>query len=693
MEKIARFIVKRRKQIGIIFIILIVLNLMLMPLVNINYDLSEYVPDNQNAKKGLNVVKSEFGMQSFARVMVNDVTLLQAKDIKDQIALIDGVDMVIWLDDSIDINRPVEFISEELLNDYYKDGSAIFEIMFDEDENSTRTSKAVGEIQKILPDGSNMIGAPVDTKSSQDTLASQITNIMILLVPVVIIILILTTNSYSSPFLFLTVIGVSVLLNMGSNVMFKHVSFITYSIVAALQLAVSMDYSVFLLHQFEEEDKTDIEEAMVRALSKSIIAIASSALTTVAGFVALAFMDFTIGKDMGLVFAKGIVFSLLTVILFMPWLIIKFYPWIEKRTHKPFLPNFDKFSKVMSKASLVIIILVMLIAIPSYVAQKQNEFLYGSASFGGGEGTKVYEDEKVIVSKFGRSNPIIILVPTGDYISEKAMGEEIEDLSTVKKVQSLVTLVGEGIPDTFVPVDKYVKFRNENYSRFVIYLKTDSETELAFNSVKDLESIAEKYYGDKYEITGVIPITMDIKEVVNSDYNTVNMFSILAVMVILLFTFKSLIVPVLLTLVIELGIFINMAIPYYMGHSMMFIGYLIVSSIQLGATIDYAILLTNNYLELRKNNNKKESAILAVSRSLPSILTSGGILVVAAFLIKWCSSITAVSQMGELIGRGALISILLVILFLPYILVAFDKLIETTKFENIKNRIKRGSKK
>lgn len=686
MEKIASWIVKKRRQIGILFIGFIVVSLILIPKVRINYDLSEYIPDSEKAKQGLNIVKNEFGMQSFARAMVNHVTLVQAKEYKDAIAKVDGVDMVVWLDDSVDINRPLDFIPEELLNDYYKDGSAIFEIMFEEDEYSAKTNKAVGKIQDLLPEDSNIIGSAVDTKSSQDTLSSQITKIMVILVPVVILILMLTTNSYLSSILFMVVIGTSILLNMGTNIIFQHVSFITYSIVAALQLAVSMDYSVFLLHQFEEEEQSDIEKAMIKALSNSIVPIASSALTTMAGFLALAFMDFTIGKDMGLVFAKGIVFSLLSVIFFMPYLIIKFHTVVERSAHKSFLPNFDKFSKLMSRISYLLIAIVLFIAIPSYVAQKQNEFLYGSASFGGGEGTKVYEDEKAIVQKFGRSNPVIVLVPRGDNINEKHMGEEIETLQVVKNVQSFTNSVSEGIPDSFVPMDLYQKLRTNHYSRFIIYLKTGAETELAFESVKKIEDIAQKYYGEDYEITGVIPITQDIKEVVNSDYNTVNRLSIVAVMMILLFTFKSVALPIILTVVIELGIFINMAIPYFMGNSMMFIGYLIVSSIQLGATIDYAILLTNHYLDARKNKVKREASRIAVTKSIPSILTSGGILVVAAFLIKWCSSITAVSQIGELIGRGALISIALVVFFLPHVLVAFDKVIEFTNFENIGKR-------
>ena len=683
-DKIAEFIVKNRNKIGIIFIVATVISILLIPSVKINYNLSEYISDTERGKGGMNIVEEEFAMQGFARVMINDVSLIEAKEYKNQIEKVDGVDMVVWLDDSIDIYRPLDFISEDELRDYYNDGSAIFEIMFDEDDYSSKTSKAIDEINKIVPEGSNIIGSAVDTKSAADTVQSEVSKVMCILIPVVIIILVLTTDSYFSPILFMIVIGTSIFLNMGSNVIFKHVSFLTYSIVAALQLAVSMDYSVFMLHEFESHKGEDLEKAMMETVKKSCLSIFSSALTTIAGFLALCFMGFTIGADMGLVFAKGIVLTLFTVILFMPCLILKSYPLIEKTRHKSFMPDFEKFAKYTAKISYLLIAIVLIITIPSYVAQKQNIFLYGSSSFGGGEGTKVYEDEKKINSKFDRSNPMIVLVPTGDYVSEKALVKEIEDMESVKKVQSLANLVSEGIPDSFVPIDKYQKFRTDKYSRLVIYTKTSSESDLAFETSRKIEELTKKYYGDNYEITGTVPITLNIKDVVNADYTRVNIFSILAVMVILLFTFKSLILPILLTLVIESGIFINMAIPYYTGKEMMFLGYLIVSTIELGATIDYAILMTNNYLNARKENDKKTASRIAVNKSIPSILTSGGILVCAAFLLKWCSSIKAVSEMGGLIGRGALISMFLVIFFLPHVLSLFDKAIEETKFRSVK---------
>ena len=683
-DKIAEFIVKNRNKIGIIFIVATVISILLIPSVKINYNLSEYISDTERDKRGMNIVEEEFAMQGFARVMINDVSLIEAKEYKNQIEKVDGVDMVVWLDDSIDIYRPLDFISEDELRDYYNDGSAIFEIMFDEDDYSSKTSKAIDEINKIVPEGSNIIGSAVDTKSASDTVQSEVSKVMCILIPVVIIILVLTTDSYFSPILFMIVIGTSIFLNMGSNVIFKHVSFLTYSIVAELQLAVSMDYSVFMLHEFESHKGEDLEKAMMETVKKSCLSIFSSALTTIAGFLALCFMGFTIGADMGLVFAKGIILTLFTVILFMPCLILKSYQLIEKTRHKSFMPDFEKFAKYTAKISYLLIAIVLIITIPSYVAQKQNIFLYGSSSFGGGEGTKVYEDEKKINSKFDRSNPMIVLVPTGDYVSEKALVKEIEDMESVKKVQSLANLVSEGIPDSFVPIDKYQKFRTDKYSRLVIYTKTSSESDLAFETSRKIEELTKKYYGDNYEITGTVPITLNIKDVVNADYTRVNIFSILAVMVILLFTFKSLILPILLTLVIESGIFINMAIPYYTGKEMMFLGYLIVSTIELGATIDYAILMTNNYLNARKENDKKTASRIAVNKSIPSILTSGGILVCAAFLLKWCSSIKAVSEMGGLIGRGALISMFLVIFFLPHVLSLFDKAIEETKFRSVK---------
>lgn len=677
MERLAEFIVTHRKKIGIFFLVLLIVSVMLIPKVKINYDLSKYIPDSFPSKDGLDATEEEFGMQSIARLMINNVSLAEAKSYKEKIEAIDGVDMVLWIDDSYDVYQPDTFIDENDLKEYYKDGSALFEIMFDEDDYSMKTNKAIDEIWKIVPADSNMMGSGLDTKSSQDSISSEMAVILSFLIPLAIIILILTTDSYFSPVLFITVILASIIYNMGSNIIFDSVSFLTFSISAALQFAVSMDYSVFMLHQFEIEKKNtnDVVIAMKNALKNSISSILASSMTTIVGFIALAFMDFGIGRDIGFVFSKGIVFSLLCVIFLMPYLILKFDKLVEKTRHKSFLPTFEKFSSNIGRFKYLIVAIVILVVVPCYVAQKQNEFMYGVSAFGSGEGTKLNLDEKAIVEKFGRSNPIVLLVPNGDYVTQKEMVDELDALEVVGNIQTLVNTVPEGVPYSFVEKNLRDKFESDNYTRIIVYTRTSSESELATKTYNEIREIADKYYPNEYKMTGNIPVTIDMKDVIEGDYNRVNLISIIAIWLILLFTFKNLALATLLIIVIESGIFINMAVPYFQGTSLIFMGYLIVSSIALGATIDYAILVTNNYLEKRKENDVKEAVKQTLMKSIPAILSSSGILISAGYLIKFFSSISAISEIGELIGRGALISVLLVIFLLPQLLVIFDKII------------------
>ncbi|MBR6252838.1 MAG: MMPL family transporter [Clostridia bacterium] len=688
MEKLSEFIVKHRHKIGIVFIILIFLAVIGMINSKINYDLTKYVPDDMPSKVALDLSTKEFGMQGTARLMLNNVTLVEAKEYKEKIINIDGVYRVMWLDDKYDVYQPIEFIDKEELEKYYKDGCALFDIMFEEDDYSNVTNEAVGKIQKLIPEDACFIGAAVDNKSTRDNIQSEMVVIMAFLIPLTLIVLLLTTDSYFSSVVFITVISVSILLNLGTNIIFESVSFITFSISAALQFAVSMDYSVFMLHQFETEKQRfpdDNETAMKKAVKHSISSVFSSSLTTVAGFIALAFMSFGIGKDIGFVFAKGIVFSLLCVIFLMPYLILTFNKLIEKTKHKRILPSFDRFSRATLKVGPFLIIAALIIIVPSYVAQKNNNFLYGASSFSGGPGTKIYEDEPKIIEKFGRSNPILLIVPNKDYYTEKQLVEEIEDVRAVDKILTLVNEVPEGVPYDFVDRETYSKFQNEKYTRILVYVKTSSESELATSTLKEITDITSKYYGNDYYYTGTIPVTLDMQKSIEKDYNIVNWISIIAIIIILIFTFKSFVTPILLTLVIEAGIFINMAIPFYADESLIFIGYLIVSSIELGATIDYAILLTNNYIKFRKHYNKKMAAATAIKESLSSIITSGAILIIAGYILKFVSSLKAVSDMGELIGRGALISVILVVAVLPQLLSMFDFLV-TRKVETFEKK-------
>lgn len=686
MKKLCDFIVRFRKQIGIFFFCFFLLACYWIPKVEINYDLSSYIPEDCSSKIALNLAEEEFGMQSSARIMINRVSLVEAKEYKEKIEAVDGVYMVSWLDDSFDVYQPESFMDEEEVEKYYKDESALLEVMFEEDDYSSKTNQALTEIYKILPEDTNFMGPSVDAKSTRDSIQSEMIMIMGFLIPLTIVILILTTDSYFSSLIFIIVILVSIVLNMGTNLIFDQVSFLTYSISAALQFAVSMDYSVFMLHQFEEEkQKTkDTKEAMKKAIYNAIGSIFSSSLTTVVGFLALAFMSFGIGKDIGFVFAKGIFFSLLCVIFLMPLLILTFQKQIESTKHKRFLPTFERFAKGTVKLGGILILITAILVVPSCVAQKENHFLYGVAAFGSGEGTKAYEDEQKIVEKFGRSNPILLLVPNESYYTEKEMISDLEELETVDRVLALANLVPEGVPYDFIEQDLYEKFQTENYTRMIIYVKTASESDLATETLTKIQEVATQYYGDTWKCTGTIPVTLDMKDSIESDYNRVNLISILLILVILIFTFHSFLIPLVLTLVIEAGIFVNMAIPYFSDTSLIFMGYLIVSSIELGATIDYAILMTNHYIRIRKKKDKKVAVVESIQESLPSILTSGAILISAGYLIKYCSSLKAISDMGELIGRGALISVVLVVMVLPQILVLLDRFIIKEKKETKK---------
>ncbi len=689
LEWLCDGIVKNRKKIGILFVVLIILSIIGMTKVKINYDLSKYIPDDMPSKQALQLAKDEFGMQSMARVMINDVSLIEAKEYKEKIENVDGVYTVLWLKDDIDVYQPESFIDSEELSKYYKERSALFDVMFEEDDYSDLTFNAVGEIEKIIPSTANMSGSAIDNRASRESLQSEMITIMLFLIPLTLIVLLLTTDSYFSSLIFIVVIGISILLNMGSNIIFGSVSFVTFSISAALQFAVSMDYSVFMLHQFEVEKKKydSEEEAMKKAVKHASLSVFSSSLTTIAGFVALAFMNFGIGKDIGLVFAKGIIFSLLCVVLLMPYLILTFNKKIEKTKHRSLLPSFDRFSRATLKIGPFLIVLSLLIIIPSYVAQKNNDFLYGTNSFGAGPGTKGYIDDQEITSKFGRSNPIMLIVPNRDYYTEKELVKEYENLDVCERVLTLANQVPEGVPYDFIDRETYSKFQNDKYTRIIVFVKTSSESELAFNTLDKVKDITSKYYGGDFYYTGTIPVTIDMEKSIQSDYNRVNLISILAIVVILMFTFKSLIIPIILIMAIEAGIFINMGIPFFAEDSLIFIGYLIVSSIELGATIDYAILMTNNYLRFRKHYNKKMAAMNAIKESLSSIITSGSILIMAGYIIKFNSSMKAVADIGELIGRGALISVLMVVIILPQFLALFDKLITRKMKKNESDEI------
>lgn len=696
--RLARFIIKKQKWIESVFAAGCLFSLIAMLFVNVNYDLTEYLPDTARSHIGLDQMESAFGYPGTARVMLKDVSLYEAKQYKDRLEAVDGVDQILWCDSTVNIYAGEDFIDMESIEDYYKDGCAVMDVTFDEGDTSAKTAQAIEQMQAITGEKGYYVGMAVQTKSLTENVESEMSLILTVAVIMIFAVLCITTNAWSEPFLFLLVMGVAILLNRGTNIFIGTVSFLTDNVAMVLQLATSMDYSIFLLDAFSREREGGLseEEAMVRAVDDAINSIFASSLTTVVGFLALVSMKFTIGFDMGLVLAKGIVFSLLTVVFFMPAMILKFASMNERTRHRRFLPDFQGLSRRIYKARYASLALMLLLVPPAYVAQGMNTYLYGNSAVGASEGTKVYADDQVIVNTFGRSNMLLALYPNTSSVREREMTEAIEALPYVKSVTSLAGTLPEGIPEEFLPQSLTGELHTRDWCRMLIYIRTKSESSQAFACTQELEEILTGYYPENSYLVGETPSTRDIRDTITEDNTRVNMLSLLGVFLVVMASFRSLVVPVLVIIPIEAAIFLNMAVPYLAGDTMVYMGYIIVSSIQLGATVDYAILLANNYAACRKKiPDKREACIQALSLSCTSIFTSGTIIVLAGYIIHFISSTAAIGDLGHLIGRGGLYSMVLVLTVLPALLVLFDRIVtdnEFERFESWRNRRRRLKK-
>ncbi len=712
MKKLSSGIVKLRIFFIIFWAILLVASLVLFFFVEINYDTTKYLPKDSDTLISLEKMEDEFGvLYGQANVMVKDVAVIDALHVKQRILNIDGVLDVVWIDtfitgDNLDslaitieglvsLNPPPLFddITKILdLKSFYDKTkeAALFQVMFEEDQYSLKTGESIEALRADLTEQNYdfaMSGPAINSHYTRKLTSDEVFKITLYVIPIILIILFIFTNSWIEPLIFLIVIGVTVLINMGTNLMFDDISFLTQSTASLLQLAVTMDYAIFLLHRYTtyRDEGLDKKDAMVKALSKSLLPISSSMLTTAAGFAALIFMRYTIGADLAYVMIKGIAISIIAVFTLMPALIILFDSLLIKTKHKPFYPNLKRAVKPIFKLRFIIPALLLLIAVPAFSAQQNNHFLYGESAMSAGEGTQAKEELDDIERTFGKNNQLVILLNNKTSPAlEKTLVTKLEnDLAKyspkILSYESMPAIIKPFIPDTFKS-----QLVGENYNRILITVKTGDEDEDAFDAIDKVRSALKRYYrSDDYYLVGGSVAVKEIKQTVEQDFIIINLLSIGLVFLILLISFKSLLIPALLVLVIEFSVWANMSIPYLSGEPLIFIGYIIVSSVQLGATIDYGILLTQNYLSLRKTNTKKQSFKKAITSSAPSILTSGLILASAGYALFFLSSIEGVAGLGELIGRGALFSTFLVLFLLPQLLYLFDKLIrKTTKNAN-----------
>ena len=673
MKKFYMSLVNHRKTMVMIFTMVFVVCLLLGNLVKVNYDINDYLPESSPSTVSLELMQEEFdGGIPNARIMISDVTIPEALEYKEKLEAVDGVTAVTWLDDVVSIFVPISTLDTDTLETYYKDNNALFTVTIEED----RRIEAVSSIREIIGEDNAMTGSAVSTAISTTETVLEINKISIFTVLFVLVVLVMTTNSWMEPLIVLIGLGLAIVINNGTNLIFGEISFVTNAAGSILQLAVSLDYSVFLLHRFEEcrQENPDVKAAMTEALCKSTSSILSSGLTTVIGFLALVLMQFRLGPDLGLALAKGVAISLITVFVFMPSFILLTYKWLDKTRHKDLLPKFDLFGKSVQKMTIPMVCIFVILIIPAYLASNANDYYYGSSNIFGNE-TQLGSDTAVIESVFGKSDTYVLMVPAGDTATETELSQELNNLPQVTSIISYVDLAGAEIPLEYLDENTLSQLISKNYSRMVLSVDVPYEGEETFALVEQVRNIAQKYYSDTYYLAGEGVSTYDLMETVTDDMVKVNFMAIAAVFIVLLLSLRSISLPIVLVLSIETAIWINLSIPYFMDTPIFYIAYLIISSIQLGATVDYAILMTDRYKENREMMNKKAAVIQTISDVTVSILTSGSVLTVVGLLLGYITTNQLLGQLGIFIGRGAILSLIIVLFVLPGLLYLFDPLI------------------
>ncbi|EET62764.1 hypothetical protein BRYFOR_05115 [Marvinbryantia formatexigens DSM 14469] len=672
MKKFYTGVVKCRKAIMVLFIAAAIAGLFLSRLVSVNYDITDYLPPDSPSTVALDVMGEEFdGGIPNARVMIRDVSVVQALEYKEKLKQIDGVQEVTWLDDVVDVREPLETQETDTVEAYYKDDTALFTVTVEEEKRL----EAVEAMRELVGENGALTGNAVSTATATTDTVAEISRIVVVAVLFVLLVLILTTNSWVEPLIVLGGLGVAILINNGSNLIFGEISFVTNAAGSILQLAVSLDYSVFLIHRFEECRKTNpnVEEAMVDALCKSTGSILSSGLTTVIGFVALCLMRFLLGPDLGLALAKGVALSLITVFIFMPALILSLHKLMDKTRHKNFMPSFRGFGRLVQKLMLPLVCVFLVLVVPSYLASNSNSYYYGSSHMFNEE-TRMGKDIAQVEAVFGQSDSYVLLVPAGQTAVEKELSDELHTLPEITGIISYVDMAGSEIPTEFLDADTLAQLQSDNYSRMVLSVDADYEGEETFRLVEQIREIAEKYYPGTYYLAGEGVSSYDLMNTVTADMVKVNAIAIGAVLVVLLILQKSIVLPVILVLCIETAIWINLSIPYFAGDIVFYIAYLIISSIQLGATVDYAILFSDRYREARLTYSKKDAIVETVSAVTVSVLTSGSVLTVVGFLLGKMSSNGLLAQLGMFLGVGAICSLVIVLFVLPGFLYLLDGL-------------------
>ena len=680
MNKVSKAIAQSRMLILVIAFLLLIPSVLGYLKTDVNYDILGYLPDELDTRIAQSILKDDFDCGSLGMLIVENMENKDVSKLKEEVKKVEGVNDVIWIDDAIDLSVPKEILPEDIRDIFYSENSTLMIIKFAGTDASTETEKALSDVRKIAGKQAFLSGVAGVIKDTKD-LANKETPIYVLIAVILsIIILSITMESYVIPIVFLSSIGIAIIYNMGSNVIFENISYVTKALSAVLQLGVTMDYSIFLLHRYDEEreSRENKVEAMANAIEATIESVVGSALTTVAGFLALCVMDLALGKDIGLVMAKGVVIGVICTITILPALVLTFDKVIHKYKHKNILPTFQKSSSFIIKHHKVIVLISLLILIPAAIGKEKASVYYNLDESLPDNLPSIVANDK-LKNEFNMVSTNIILVRDDlDRYKVKEMVKELNNVDGVTMAAALESVLGSRIPENFLPNELLEQVKKGGYEGIIVNSKYKSATNEVAVQLDEINEIVKKYDPEGL-VGGEAPLTNDLVTIADSDFKKVSIFSIVAIFLIIMVIFKSISVPVLLVLAIELAIFINLGIPYYTGTTIPFISSIVIGTIQLGATVDYAILLTSRFKEeLSNTNDKKEAMIKALQSSSRSIITSALTFFGATAGVGIISELEMISSLCVLMARGAIISMLVILFVLPGILLMFEGIIIKT---------------
>ena len=684
MERFFRGVLRHRKLVITLFVILTCLSVACIPQVKIDANMSDYLPTSAKSSQDLNDMKEIYGNDiTNARVYVTGISQVDAASFDEQLKSQPGVTSVSWLGDQVDLDKPIEVADADTVKEWYDGEGYLYQCVFTSDVDQAEID-SIRSMAQALPGAQTVAidGSAVSDAANMATINTDMAKIMTIAVIVVFVMVLLNTTSYLHPVVMLLTIGVAIALNMGTNIFRGTISSITQLVASVLQLAVSMDYSIVLLTNFGRyREKTDDQfEAMVMAMTKSFPVILSSAAVTFFGFLSLAAMQFLIGADMGIALAKGIVCSFFSITLFMPCILYNMRKAVEKTSHEPFFKSFNRMAKVCRAGAVPALIIALVLAVPALKASGAVSFTYGSAATIA-QDSQVKIDGDIIDQAFGESQTWAIMVPEGNWSEENDLVDDLKALPTTKSVLSYSTIAGSALPHELADESQIKQLLNNGWSRIVLTSNIPDESKSAFDLVTTVRNLCQSHYGDNYKLVGNAVSYADIKAVTTTDNTTVKMASILAIGAVLLVMFRSISIPIILVSAIEVSIWINEAVPYFTGDTINFVAFLVIDAVQLGAAVDYAIIFTEEYLARRKRMNKKDAAFQSVEKTAQPIITSSSILILACIGITVAVSSPMIQQVGELIARGAFISVVEIFFVLPLLFQLLDGFVRHTSYK------------